>query len=85
MTTKHPSSSLIFLLTIGQKTYGISKEYDKISKVFIPKKTEKKGERFGFARIERVADSRVFALKLDEIFIGTYKLMVNAPRFSRGS
>lgn len=41
------------------------------------------GKRFGFARVVNVKDERNFATKLDNIIIGSEKIMVNLPRFNR--
>lgn len=57
--------------------------YGKVVEVVIPQKRNKRGRRFGFARIRDVRDPRTFAVKLDNIIIGAKKIHVNLPRFQR--
>lgn len=49
----------------------------------IPAKRDKLDKRFGFASTVNVREPERFAIKLDNIIIGSEKLMVNIPRFSR--
>lgn len=48
--------------------------------VFIPKKRDKGGRRFGFVRFINVQNSKVLERELDQIWIGTYKLRVNLSK-----
>lgn len=41
------------------------------------------GKRFGFARFQDVKEPRMFAVRLDNIFIGSTKIYVNIPRHQR--
>lgn len=60
-------------------------KYGEFEEVVIPAKRDKLGKRFGFARAVDVVDPERFAVKLDNIIIGSEKIMVNLPRFSRSS
>lgn len=51
---------------------------------FIPKKRNKEGKLFGFVRFEDVVEIRSLEERLDQIWVGTYKLRVNLSRFHRG-
>lgn len=51
--------------------------------VLIPHKINKVGKRFDFARFVEVEDIRLFAVKLDNIFIDNVKIHANVPRFNR--
>lgn len=53
--------------------------------VFIPPKKDKLGKRFGFVRFVDVQDQRILEEHLQDVWIGTYKLRVNIPRFERGN
>lgn len=51
--------------------------------VRIPPKRNKVGKRFDLARFVEVEDIRLFAVKLDNIFIDNVKIHANVPRFNR--
>jgi hypothetical protein len=55
-----------------------------VGEVYIPNKLDKGGKRFGFARFKDVVDKQMLLNKLQETWIGTYKLRVNLPKFRRG-
>ncbi|GAU26825.1 hypothetical protein TSUD_289300 [Trifolium subterraneum] len=48
--------------------------YGEVKDVVIPAKRDKGGKRFGFARFDRVVDSREFEHTLDQIIIGRDKI-----------
>lgn len=57
--------------------------YGEFEEVIIPAKRDKLGKRFGFARAVNVKEPERFVVKLDNIIIGSEKIMVNMPRFPR--
>lgn len=57
--------------------------YGEAAEVVIPPKLDKLGRRFGFVRFWRIRDPDRFAIKLDNIIIGSTKIHVNCPRFNR--
>ncbi|GAU45752.1 hypothetical protein TSUD_286130 [Trifolium subterraneum] len=57
--------------------------YGDIKEVVIPAKRDKGGQRFRFARFDRVDDLREFEYMLDNIIIGRDKISVNVSRFKR--
>lgn len=57
--------------------------YGKALEVVIPPKRDKLGRRLGFVRFMEVREPEFFATKLNNIIIGSTKLYVNIPRFSR--
>ncbi|KAL8513660.1 hypothetical protein ACS0TY_012957 [Phlomoides rotata] len=59
----------------------IFRKYGNIRDVSIPSKRNKEGKKFGFARFGNVYDPVSFAKTLDSIWIGSFKLGVNQPRF----
>ncbi|PNX93753.1 hypothetical protein L195_g016912 [Trifolium pratense] len=63
--------------------FNVFHHYGDIMEVVIPAKRDKGGRRFGFARFDRVADSREFESTLDNIIIGRDKISVNLSRFNR--
>ncbi|MCI28503.1 RNA-binding protein 25-like, partial [Trifolium medium] len=57
--------------------------YGRIGEVYIPKKLDKQGRRFGFVKFREVRDARAMLARLGDIWLGTFKLRVNLPRFGR--
>lgn len=51
--------------------------------VYIPKKRDEWGNRFGFDKFSKVKDVRILEGNLAIIWIGSYHLKVNQPRFER--
>ena len=51
--------------------------------VFISKKLNSRNRRFDFVRFQRVTDVFVLEKKLDAICIGTWKLQVKLPKYSK--
>jgi hypothetical protein len=58
--------------------------YWRVGEVYIPDKLDKAGKRFGFARFEDVKDRQLLLKKIEDTWIGTYKIRANLPKFSRG-
>ncbi|MCI20059.1 endonuclease/exonuclease/phosphatase family protein, partial [Trifolium medium] len=60
-------------------------KYGSVTDVFIPKKVDKWGRRFGFVKFKGVREFEVEALsrKLEDVWWGTYKLRVNRSRFGK--
>lgn len=50
---------------------------------FIPLKTNKAGGKFGFVRYKKPNDLLALERKLDDIWLGSYKIRVNRARFGR--
>lgn len=51
--------------------------------MFIPNKRNKEGKVFGFVRFKEVAYPHELEKRLDQIWIGSYKLRANFTRFFR--
>ncbi|CAK8573332.1 unnamed protein product [Lathyrus sativus] len=62
--------------------FEVFKVYGVISEVSISARQDKRGKRFGFAKFQKVHDSRILACNLDIIVLEGKKLFVNIPRFS---
>lgn len=62
---------------------GVFQFYGRVVEVVIPNKRNKQRKRFGVTRFCDVEDADLFAIKLDNIIIGSTKLHVNLPRFVR--
>ena len=59
------------------------KTWGDVREVFIAKRCNKEGRRFGFGRFKGVSDVKILETHLDNIFIDDHKLFVNLPRFTR--
>ncbi|XP_020202163.1 serine/arginine-rich splicing factor 2-like [Cajanus cajan] len=63
--------------------WKIFKKWGKVVDVFIPKKRDKQGQRFGFVRFSGVCDVEALERSLNSIVIGAWRLKVNLTRHSR--
>ena len=59
------------------------KVWGDVREVYIAKRRNKEGRRYGFVRFKGVSDVKHLEIKLDNIFIDKQKLFVNLPRFAR--
>ncbi|XP_058758209.1 uncharacterized protein LOC131631431 [Vicia villosa] len=67
----------------AKELYAIFKDYGEIDEVIIPPRRDRRGKKFGFARFFNVTDTKMMAIRLDNIIIGSRKIHTNLPRFSR--
>ncbi|KAH1205060.1 hypothetical protein GmHk_16G045861 [Glycine max] len=65
------------------RLWGKFKIWGDVREVFIAKRRNKEGRRFGFVRFKDVSDVKLLETHLDNIFIDDHKLFVNLPRFTR--
>ena len=61
------------------------KKWGDVREVYIAKRRNREGRRYGFMRFKGVSDARGLEVKLDNIFINEHKLFVNLPRFTRSA
>ena len=59
------------------------KKWGDVREVYIAKRLNKDGRRYGFVRFKGVSDAKGLEVRLDNIFINDCKLFVNLPRFER--
>ena len=59
------------------------KKWGDVREVYIAKRLNKEGRRYGFVRYKDVRDARGLELRLDNIVINGCKLFANLPRFER--
>jgi hypothetical protein len=57
--------------------------FGRVGEVYIPKKLDKQGRRFGFVKF-RVRDAGELLARLEDIWLGSFKLRVNISRFAKG-
>jgi RNA recognition motif-containing protein len=58
--------------------------YGRVCNVFIPKKMDKWGRKFGFVKFKEVLDVEALSLKLEDVWWDNFKLRVNRARFAKG-
>ncbi|ESW10993.1 hypothetical protein PHAVU_009G256300, partial [Phaseolus vulgaris] len=55
--------------------------WGRVLDIFISRKLNTRKQHFGFVRFQRVGDTHVLERKLDSIWIGTWKMRVNIPKY----
>jgi hypothetical protein len=63
--------------------WGLFLKYGRVREVYIPKKLDKWGRRFGFVKFKEVKDVEAMSASLVDVWLGSFKLRVNHARFSR--
>jgi hypothetical protein len=58
-------------------------KYGRVGEVFLPKKLDKRGRRFGFVKFKEVMEVDELSDKLRDVWLGSFKLWVNRSRFGR--
>lgn len=54
-----------------------------VAYIFVPKRKDNRGVRFGFVRFGKDINSWKVEKRLNEIWFGSYKLVANLPKFAR--
>ena len=63
--------------------WKVFQRWGRVLDVFISRKLNSRNRRYGFVRFQGVEDAYALEKKLDAIWIGTWKLQVNIPKYSR--
>jgi RNA recognition motif-containing protein len=58
-------------------------KYERVGEVYIPKKRDKRGRKFGFVKFKEVTDVEELSAKLRDVWIGSFKIWTNRSRFAR--
>lgn len=58
-------------------------KWGRVVDVFIPNKKNKEGKSFGFVRFTEVAYPMELEKRLDQLWIGSYKIRANCTRYHR--
>jgi RNA recognition motif-containing protein len=59
-------------------------KFGNVGDVFIPKKVDKWGRKFGFVKFKEVKEVEVMSEKLEDVWWDSYKLRINRARFGKG-
>jgi hypothetical protein len=63
--------------------WKLFQKFGRVGEVYIPKKVDKKGRRFGFVKFKEVNDVEALCDSMKEVWMGSFKLWVNLARFQR--
>jgi hypothetical protein len=55
-----------------------------VGEVYLPKKLDKQGSRFGFVKYREVQDDMKLLSRMEDIWLGSFKLRINKSRFGKG-
>ncbi|MCI17509.1 endonuclease/exonuclease/phosphatase family protein, partial [Trifolium medium] len=67
----------------SEELWVVFRKYGRVAEVYIPKKLDKWGRRFGFVKFKEVNEVEVLGERLKDVWLGTFKLRVNRARFGR--
>ncbi|XP_020228107.1 uncharacterized protein LOC109809260 [Cajanus cajan] len=67
-----------------QDLWRIFQKWGRVWEVFIARKRNRSGQRYGFVRYVGVLNAKDLEKKLDQIWIGNTKMHVNIPKYKRG-
>jgi hypothetical protein len=65
--------------------WSIFAKHGRVGEVYIPKKRDKRGNRFGFVKFKEVKCVEALSSRLEDTWVGTYKIRINVSRFGRKS
>jgi len=63
--------------------WKIFRRWGKVNDVFISKRVNRRGHKFGFVRFTGVGNEQWLAKQLDNIWIGDQKLHSNLPKYRK--
>jgi hypothetical protein len=63
--------------------WTIFAKFGRVGEVYVPKKRDKRGNRFGFVKFKEVTNIEALSSRLEDVWLGTYKLRVNLSLFDR--
>jgi len=65
--------------------WRIFQRWGKVQEVFISKRLNQKGQRFGFVRFFGISNPEALEKQLDNIWIGNMKIHVNMQKYRRNT
>jgi hypothetical protein len=65
--------------------WGLFSKFGKVGEVYIPKKLDKNGKKFGFVKFKEVKDVLELEGRMGDVWWETYKLRINLSRFNRSA
>ncbi|KAF1870740.1 hypothetical protein Lal_00026511 [Lupinus albus] len=67
----------------SKEMWEIFSKWGKVVDVVIPSRVDKYGKIFGFVRFLNISNRKSFVVKLDRIWIGSFKIWMNIPKYRR--
>jgi hypothetical protein len=64
--------------------WSLFRKFGRVWEVYIPKKLDKRGKRFGFVKFKDVTNAQELEKRMENVWWETYKLIINLSRFRRG-
>ncbi|XP_068501687.1 uncharacterized protein [Phaseolus vulgaris] len=63
--------------------FRVFRKWARVKDIFISRRLNKWGRRFGFVRFVEVRDAGPLERELDQLYVGNKKLFVNIPKYQR--
>ncbi|WJX66216.1 hypothetical protein P8452_50795 [Trifolium repens] len=63
--------------------WSLFAKHGRVGEVYMPKKRDKWGNRFGFVKFKEVKSVEALSSRLEDVWVGTYKLRINLSKFGR--
>jgi hypothetical protein len=65
--------------------WSLFAKHGRVGEVYMPKKRDKWGNRFGFVKFKDVKNVEALSNRLEDVWVGTFKIRINLSRFGRKS
>jgi hypothetical protein len=69
--------------TMVVEIWKVFARYGRVGEVYVPKKLDKWGRRFGFVKFLEVKDVEELSRKMEDVWVGSVKLRINLSYFGR--
>ncbi|KAK2384354.1 putative serine/arginine-rich splicing factor protein [Trifolium repens] len=69
----------------AMELWSLFAKHGRVGEAYIPKKRDKRGSRFGFVKFKEVKSVEALNSRLEDLWMGTYKIRINLSRFGRSS
>ncbi|MCI61669.1 RNA recognition motif, partial [Trifolium medium] len=58
-------------------------KFGRVGEVYIPRKLDKRGNRFGFVKFKDVKNLEELSNQLSDVWCGSFKIRINIAKFNR--
>jgi hypothetical protein len=69
----------------AMELWSMFAKHGRVGEVYIPTKRDKWGNRFGFVKFKEVKCVEALSNRLEDLWVGTFKIRINLSRFGRTS
>ncbi|WJX87785.1 hypothetical protein P8452_69940 [Trifolium repens] len=63
--------------------WSLFAKHGRVGEVYVPKKRDRRGNRFGFVKFKEVKNVEALSGRLEDVWMGSFKLKVNRAMFGR--